>query len=613
MEEQVGQFWDRLITRVADPNHRHEGAKLSELRKPLAVFFRTLGGEPGLSMRASSETNNQSRRSWLQRLAGSHQRIALAWRDEDTLCLPEALNVYPQAQLNRDLYYWLAALACAPAYSEVNWIQRSQQQTLWVLEQYPGLKSRYRTLVDALLPLRPHLKGNEREVETLLQQALTDPGTVEDLPTCRTEPTPVPLWLHPCPPISAPAKVAAAMPEDEQSNRGGQSEDSKQQKKRRAERSEMPEDKGGLLALRYETSLFSLAEMVKVNRETADEEDLSQADANADDLEKLTIARDNQTIAKRIRFDLDLPSEAEDDLILDGPILLPEYDYRKQQLIDDYCQVIPMQAQDSEPCDLPDHLRHGAQRLRRQFQSLRPHSQWLRQQPDGAELDLEAYSHFQAQRAAGHLVAEPNLYADLRQTHRDLACLLLADLSLSTDAWVAQQARVIDIIRDSLMLFGETLQQTGDRFAICGFSSRYRNHVRFHTLKGFDQTYGRKVRGQLNAIKPGYYTRMGAAIRRATQVLSEQPNQQKLLLILTDGKPNDLDKYEGRYGIEDTREAIREARRAGLIPFCITIDNEGEEYLPYLFGRSHYTLIRRATELPGKLPQLYARLTRLSS
>lgn len=615
MEEQVGQFWDRFITRIADPGHHHDAVLLNDLRKPLAVFFRTLGGEPGLTIRASSETGNKSRRNWLQKLAGSNQRIALAWRDDDTLCLPEKLNVYPQAQLNRDLYYWLAALACAPTFPDANWISRSQQQILWVLKQYPGLNTRYKNLCEALIPLRPaSLKGNDLKAEQLIQQALLQPGSVDTLPEGKHAPAPVPLWLHPFPPVSAATSDISAMPEgEEQHNNGGQSEDSKQQKKRQAERTEMPEEKAGLLALRFETSLFSLAEMTKVNRETEEEDDLGSADANADDLEKLSIARDNQTIAKRIRFDLDLPAESQDDKVLSGPILLPEWDHRKQQLIPDYCQIISMQAEGAEGCDMPDHLRYGAQRLRRQFQSLRPHSQWMRQQPEGSELDMEAYSHFQAQRSAGHLVAEPNLYADLRQTHRDLACLLLADLSLSTDAWVAQQARVIDIIRDSLLLFGETLAQTGDRFSICGFSSRYRDHVRFHTLKGFNQPYGRQVRGQINSIKPGYYTRMGAAIRRSTQLLSEQPNQQKLLLILTDGKPNDLDKYEGRYGIEDTREAIREARRAGMVPFCITIDDEGEDYLPYLFGRSHYTLIRRATELPSKLPQLYARLTRLSS
>lgn len=618
MEEQVGQFWDRMITRIADPRHHHESVTLQELRKPLAVFFRTLGGDAGLSIRASSETRHQSKRSWLQKLAGSNEKVALAWRDAETLCLPESLNVYPQAQQNRDLYYWLAALACAPDFPELNWIERSQVQTQWVLTHFPGLNSRYQSLRDALLPQRPkHLKGAAAEAEQLIQQALRDPRSVDKLPPTKQAPAPVPLWLHPFPPRTLTGDAVAPLPQEgEQANNGGESQDSQQQKKRRGERTEMPEDKGGLLALRYETSLFSLAEMTKVNRDTEDEEDLSSAEMNADDLDKLNIARDNQTIAKRIRFDLDLPSESEDDQILCGPILLPEWDHRKRQLIPDYCSIISMQPQpgeSSDGCELPDHLRYSAQRLRRQFQSLRPHSQWLRQQPEGSELDLESYIHFRGQRAAGEQVAEPNLYADLRKTNRDLACLLLADLSLSTDAWVAQQARVIDIIRDSLFLFGEALQQTGDRFSICGFSSRYRNHVRFHTLKGFDQPYGRKVRGQISSVEPGYYTRMGAAIRRATQLLSAQPNEQKLLLILTDGKPNDLDKYEGRYGIEDTREAIREARRAGLLPFCITIDDEGEDYLPYLFGRSHYTLIRRATELPGKLPQLYARLTRLAS
>ncbi|WP_299183559.1 VWA domain-containing protein [uncultured Neptuniibacter sp.] len=612
MEEQVGQFWDRFITKLADPNHQHEPVKLQELRKPLAIFFRTLGGEPGLSIRAASETSNDSKRSWIQRLAGSHQRIALAWRDEDTLCLPESLNVYPQASLNRDLYYWLAALACAPSYTDSSWIKRSQQQTNWVLSKFPGLKQRYTCLLEALIPLRAkHLKGMDAKIEQVILQALRNPGSVESLPQSKLNPAPVPLWLHPSPPLSQPVATTAHSTDDGRSNSSGESEESKQQKKRQAEPTEMPEEKGGLLALRYETSLFSLAEMTRVNRETEEEDDLSSADANADDLEKLSIARDNQTIAKRIRFDLDLAPEADDDIDLSGPLLLPEWDHRKQELIPDYCQIISPKADDSSSAELPHHLQYSAKRLRRQFQSLRPHCQWIKQQPEGSELDLEAYSHFHSQRAAGHLVAEPNLYSALQRNHRDLACLLLADLSLSTDAWVAQQARVIDIIRDSLMLFGETLQQTGDRFAIYGFSSRFRNHVRFHTLKSFEQPYGGKVRGQINAIKPGYYTRMGTAVRRATQLLSEQPNQQKLLLLLTDGKPNDLDKYEGRYGIEDTREAIREARKAGLIPFCITIDNEGEDYLPYLFGRNHYTLVRRATELPGKLPQLYARLTSL--
>ena len=165
------------------------------------------------------------------------------------------------------------------------------------------------------------------------------------------------------------------------------------------------------------------------------------------------------------------------------------------------------------------------------------------------------------------------------------------------------------MIRDSLFLFSEALQATGDRFALYGFSSRRRDHVRFHALKDFTSRYDNQVRGRIQAIRPGYYTRMGAAIRHATNLIDREPSRQKLLLLLTDGKPNDLDKYEGRYGVEDTRKAVHEALERGVRPFCVTIDEKAGDYLPYLFGSASYILVRNASELPSKLPLLYARLT----
>jgi nitric oxide reductase NorD protein len=186
---------------------------------------------------------------------------------------------------------------------------------------------------------------------------------------------------------------------------------------------------------------------------------------------------------------------------------------------------------------------------------------------------------------------------------------VLADLSLSTDAWVSNEHRVIDVIRDSLMLFGEALSATGDAYAFYGFSSLKRSLVRFHEIKSFDTKLDSAVRGRIAAIKPGYYTRMGAAIRQATHLLERQPNNMRLLLILSDGKPHDMDLYEGRYGIEDTRHALADARRAGLKPFCVTVDREGAAYLPHMFGVNGYTVMRRPEDLPARLPQLYAQLT----
>lgn len=190
-----------------------------------------------------------------------------------------------------------------------------------------------------------------------------------------------------------------------------------------------------------------------------------------------------------------------------------------------------------------------------------------------------------------------------------MACLVLADLSLSTDSWISNEQRVVDVIRDSLMLFAEALAATGDRFGLYGFSSLKRGHVRFHAIKDFDQRYDDAARGRIVGIKPGYYTRMGAAVRFATKILSEQANKLRLLLVLTDGKPNDMDHYEGRYAIEDTRMALIEARDQGLRPFCVTIDREAESYLPHLFGPAGFTVVRRPEELPRRLPQLYAQLT----
>ncbi len=168
---------------------------------------------------------------------------------------------------------------------------------------------------------------------------------------------------------------------------------------------------------------------------------------------------------------------------------------------------------------------------------------------------------------------------------------------------------MIDVIRDSLFLFAESLTATGDRFGMFGFSSRKRDPVRVHRLKDFDERYDAGVRGRIQLIKPGYYTRLGAGIRYATGRLAEQPAGRRLLLILTDGKPNDLDQYEGRYGIEDTRHAARAARRAGLQPFCVTIDQKGNDYLPHLFGSDGYVVIGDPADLPKRLPLLYARLT----
>jgi nitric oxide reductase NorD protein len=612
MEEWVGQLWHNMITRAARREYPEAAVRLDEIRRPAAILFRALGGDGGLRIETANETETGARRSLLSRIAGSNRRAELAWRDEDTLRLPARIAWFAERELNRELYLWLAALAARSTLYEGDWLQKNAAASAALLASHPGLKRRHQRLVEAHLEQRPDprkLKRDEAEQERMIRHALLQPqDATTPLSAAAVAPQPVPLWLHPEPPGWSDAPVTTS--EDADSDENTQEQHSEQvdsDKRRRGEHVDMPDGKDGLLAFRLE-SLFTRAEFVNVDRTTEENEDEDAVSA-LEDMDVVSVARDRKHVASRLRFDLDLPPEDNDDLYLGEGIPLPEWDYRQQLLQPDHCRLQRMQARDAEPSSLPQHLQVKARRLRRLFEALKPRRQWLNAQADGSELDLNALIDHATDRLRGIRTTEASLYRRFENAERDLSCLLLADLSLSTDAHVSNEQRVIDVIRDSLFLFSEALQATGDRFALYGFSSRRRDHVRFHALKDFSTRYDDRVRGRIQAIRPGYYTRMGAAIRHATNLIDKEPSRQKLLLLLTDGKPNDLDKYEGRYGVEDTRRAVHEALERGIRPFCVTIDEKAGDYLPYLFGSTSYILVRNASELPAKLPLLYARLT----
>ncbi|MDI3489471.1 MAG: nitric oxide reductase NorD protein [Thauera sp.] len=645
MEEVVGKLWHRFITRAAGGHYPEAVVKLKEIERMTGVFFRALGGDPGLRVAAATADVHGARRSLLSRIAGSDERIARARMDASTLRLPMELDALPERSLNRDLYLWLAALAAAqgtpigpedeaalaeaqarlaplpegasadPATLE---LRLNQLATLRALLRWPGLKARYDRLVASVLKQRPdpaRLPPGEAEREQLIRQALQQPGSVAALPALPPKGMPhqpVLLWLGDLVTSAAAEKRNSQGAEASANAQSKRDERETERQAHRVERVEQPQEKHGLMIIFRAESLLSVAEFLKVKRSTDDDPDDNAADAAAN-LEQLALSRDEERVASKVRFDLDLPSAAEDDVVLGDGIPLPEWDYRKGLLREDHVRLQELAASPRDPraapVPLPQHLRRTARHLHRQFAALQPGRRWLKGQVDGSELDLDAVVRAATDRAIGHHPSD-QLYLSLEKRERDLACLALADLSLSTDAWISSEARVIDVIRDSLLLFGEALSATGDRFALCGFSSVKRSNVRFHRLKDFSQRFDDAARGRIMAIKPGYYTRLGAAIRHATSVLEKQTAARRILLILSDGKPNDLDLYDGRYGIEDTRVAVIEARSRGIVPFCVTIDREGASYLPHLFGPGGYAVIREPDELPARLPMFYAQLTR---
>jgi nitric oxide reductase NorD protein len=228
-------------------------------------------------------------------------------------------------------------------------------------------------------------------------------------------------------------------------------------------------------------------------------------------------------------------------------------------------------------------------------------------QDDGPDLDLSAYVEAFADWQAGHPGGD-RFYAAARPVRRDLALALLVDVSASTDSWVSGRLRIIDVEKESLIVLLEALDALGDRHAAVAFSGEGAGGVRVLTVKDFAEPVGAAVRRRVAALEPDSYTRTGAALRHASALLARQPARHRLLLVLTDGKPNDVDHYPGRYGIQDTRQAVAEARLQGLVPFCLTVDREAPAYMPSIFGRRGYALLRRQELLPSVLVEVVRRL-----
>jgi nitric oxide reductase NorD protein len=573
------------------------------MQRPAGLLFRAAGGAPGVRIVPAAASRIGGPRDWLQRLAGSGTRAPLPCLDGATLALPPVIAVFADAALNRDLYLWLAALAAVHTPGS-GWITSNVAATHLALERCPGLRPRWLRLMQAHLTQRPapaSLRGRAA-AETAVQSALRGEGAVACEPT-PGDVAPVWLWIETLPAAAAVDSVA-------DTDREAASADAVASRvRRRTRRIDHRPGRAPLLLASRAESLMTWSEHVPLDR-ACDDTDDGNAAAAADDMERLAITRNRMATASRVKFDLDLPSASADDLPLGGDETLPEWDWKAQRLRPDYCCATVRVARPDVPFRPPPALRATAARVRRRLEVLRAAPRWQRRCSDGDDLDLDSWVHHAVETRTGPPQGDPPVYARRARVERSLATLLLADLSLSTDAHVNDHARVIDVIRDALFVFGEALDATADAFAMFGFSSVRRSHVRIQLLKDFDEAWTGTTRSRVGAIKPGYYTRMGAALRWATRRLEQRAERQRLLLILTDGKPNDIDVYEGRWGIEDTRQAVREARSTGLLPFCLSIDEEAHDYLPHLFGRQGWAHVRRPAELPARLATVYGRLTR---
>ena len=289
-----------------------------------------------------------------------------------------------------------------------------------------------------------------------------------------------------------------------------------------------------------------------------------------------------------------------------GTQLYDEWDHKRRHYRKNWCVLRELDVAPVDNGFVEDTLaryRPQVVQLKRTFELLRDEDRLLKRQATGDDIDFDALIAGYADLKSGMDLPD-RLLTRRHKAERDLAALFMVDMSGSTKGWIN------DAERESLVMLCEALEVLGDRYAIYGFSGVTRKRCEIFRIKRFDEPYDGNVKHRIAGITPQDYTRMGVAIRHLTKLLNKVDARTRLLITLSDGKPDDYsDHYRGEYGIEDTRQALIEAHHAGIKPFCITIDHEARDYLPHLYGPVNWTLVDNVERLPLKVADIYRRLT----
>jgi nitric oxide reductase NorD protein len=295
------------------------------------------------------------------------------------------------------------------------------------------------------------------------------------------------------------------------------------------------------------------------------------------------------------------------------PYHYPEWDYQVQLHRPNWATVLEKR-QPSGDRELIEQIlveyKPIANRLKHIIDALQPRGLVrLRRQEDGDEIDLDAAIRAMIDIRMGEM-PDPRINIRYIRKTRDLAVLVLLDLSESTNEILPGSERaVIQLAREATTLLAWAIDGIGDPFAIHGFASDGRHDVQYYRFKDFDQLFGDQAKARLAGMRGGLSTRMGAALRHAGKFLLRQPQHKKLLLLVSDGEPADIDERDPQYLRFDTKKAVEELSTAGVVSYCLTLDPEADEYVSRIFGPNRYTVVDHVQRLPERLPLLFASLT----
>lgn len=633
-EESIGKLWHGLASGFEQlPVHEDARVNLSEVAGRLAVLFRGLGGDHSIEMRPAADRVSRHRLSWRRRLGTEAEALPRPEFDGGILRLPATLALLPTPEANGALYLWLAAYAAHlvapvdgcddPLRRDLARLAAARATVERVAEAAPGLIGLYDELRGLILAGRPlsSLPPDEAAVEAVARHLLGDDAALSpraagmlaaldgDLsgftaPRHYQPMRPVPLWVVSEPGAgSSPDRVETREADGEVMEAGEHPERTIRARRKKADAAER---KDSLIINKFE-AILSWAEFLNLNRRVDDDDDDSARKA-LDDQEELSLGQVSKAPATRLKVHLDLAPEDVDREALSGVFTYPEWDSKTGRYMPAHARVLDSEGKpgEAQAAGFDDAARRRIRAVRRQFEAMRPGRVITTGHRDGDELDLD----LTVRSRVGITVAgegSDRIWKQSRPQNRDLAVSILLDISRSTESAVTGRA-VIDIEREALAALTWGLDATGDQVGVQAFCSLKRDRVFVTTCKRFDEPMSVLVEQRIAALRPAFYTRLGAGIRHASATLAGQGRRRRLLLVITDGKPNDLDHYEGRHGIEDSAMAVREARRAGHSVFGITVDRDGKSWFPRIFGQGGHALIPHPDRLTEALPQLYRQL-----
>jgi nitric oxide reductase NorD protein len=289
-------------------------------------------------------------------------------------------------------------------------------------------------------------------------------------------------------------------------------------------------------------------------------------------------------------------------------ITYDEWDYSKRAYKPDFCKVYPKTLLKSNVSYYKRTILKNNSiliGLRKMLTTVNNKYQFQRRQTQGEEFDIDAITDLFVDVHSGHTPSE-KIYLSKRKKEKDLSILLLLDISLSSDGYAAGN-RVIDVEKEVSILFGELLNEFNIDFSIDCFYSKTRNHSTYITIKDFDEDWN-KAKFKVGAVEPSGYTRIGAALRHSGAMLDKRETKNKWVILISDGKPNDYDKYEGKYGVNDVKQALRELNECQINSYALAIEAQAKYYLPQMFGQNHYQILTTPVELLKSLVLLFEKI-----